>query len=59
MVMKSLEEKILTNNNIEQTRIDKLEEIRATVTKEYLKAFPELAKNFAIYYCDSADGVTI
>jgi len=38
---------------------DKIEKIRETVTKEYLKVFPELSETFAIYYCDSADGVTI
>lgn len=35
------------------------ESIKATVTKEYLKAFPELADKFAVYFCESADGAVI
>ena len=35
------------------------ESIRATVTKEYLKAFPELEGKFSIHICESADGVKI
>jgi len=38
---------------------DKTEEIKAAVTREYLRAFPELSKTFSIFYCDSADGVTV
>ena len=36
-----------------------LEEIEATVTKEYLKAFPHLEGKFSVHFCDSADGVML
>ncbi len=33
--------------------------IRETVTREYLKAFPDLKDRFAVYFCESADGVSV
>lgn len=35
------------------------ESIRRTVTAEYLKAFPELEGKYAVFVCNSADGVRI
>ena len=36
---------------------DKEEEIKEEVTLKYLSKFPQYKDSFAIYYCDSADGV--
>ena len=33
--------------------------IRETITKEYLKAFPELEGKFSVHICESADGVKL
>jgi galactokinase/galacturonokinase len=33
------------------------EEIVEKVTREYLRAFPELAEKFSVHMCESADGV--
>jgi galactokinase/galacturonokinase len=35
------------------------ESICENITKEYLKAFPELEGKFSIHICESADGVKI
>ncbi len=35
------------------------EEIEATVTREYLKAFPSLEEKYSVYFCHSADGVKL
>ena len=35
------------------------ESIQEKVTKEYLKAFPQLEGKFSVHFCKSADGVTI
>ena len=35
------------------------ESIQEKVTKEYLKAFPQLECKFSVHFCKSADGVTI
>jgi len=35
------------------------ESIEEKVTKEYLKAFPQLEGKFSVHFCKSADGVTI
>ena len=35
------------------------ESIHQTVTAEYLKAFPELEGKYAVFVCNSADGVRI
>lgn len=35
------------------------EYVRRTVTAEYLQAFPELEGKYAVYLCESADGVSI
>ena len=36
---------------------EKIEDIKAKVTEEYLKAFPELEGKYSAYLCESADGV--
>lgn len=33
------------------------EQIKEQVTREYLKAFPELKGKYSVHFCDSADGV--
>lgn len=38
---------------------NKTEQIQETVTKEYLKAFPELEGKFSVYFCDTSDGVVM
>ena len=35
------------------------ESIRENVTREYLKAYPEMTGKYDVFICDSADGVTI
>ena len=35
------------------------ESIERKVTKEYLKAFPQLEDKYSFYLCDSADGITL
>ncbi len=35
------------------------ESIRETVTREYLKTFPELEGKYSVHVCDSADGVRL
>lgn len=36
-----------------------IEQIKEKVTKDYLKAFPELTGSFSIHFCDTSDGVTL
>jgi galactokinase/galacturonokinase len=36
-----------------------IEQIEEKVTKDYLKAFPELIGSFSIHFCDTSDGVTL
>lgn len=38
---------------------EKVEDIKAKVTEEYLKAFPELEGRYSAYVCESADGVRL
>jgi len=38
---------------------DYREEIEATVTREYLKAFPSLEGKYSVHFCHSADGVKL
>lgn len=38
---------------------DKVEDIEAKVTEEYLKAFPGLEGKYSFYVCESADGVRV
>lgn len=38
---------------------EKVEDIKAKVTEEYLKAFPKLEGRYSAYVCESADGVRI
>lgn len=38
---------------------DKVEDIEAKVTREYLKAFPGLEGKYSFYVCESADGVRV
>ena len=38
---------------------DKQEEISQIVTKEYLKAFPQMESKYGVYICESANGVEI
>lgn len=38
---------------------DKIEDIEAKVTEEYLKAFPGLEGKYSFYVCESADGVRV
>lgn len=38
---------------------EKVEDIKAKVTEEYLKAFPELEGKYSAYVCESADGVRL
>lgn len=35
------------------------ESIKEKITKEYVAAFPELADKFAVYFCESANGVEL
>lgn len=38
---------------------EKAEKIEAKVTREYLKAFPELEGKYSFHLCESADGVVM
>ena len=38
---------------------EKAEKIEAKVTREYLKAFPELEGKYSFHLCESADGVEL
>lgn len=38
---------------------EKVEDIKAKVTEEYLKAFPKLEGRYSAYVCESADGVRL
>ena len=38
---------------------DKVEDIEAKVTEEYLKALPRLEGKYSFYVCESADGVRV
>lgn len=38
---------------------DKVEDIEAKVTEEYLKVFPGLEGKYSFYVCESADGVRV
>lgn len=40
-------------------RSDKVEDIEAKVTGEYLKVFPGLEGKYSFYVCESADGVKV
>ena len=35
------------------------EQIRENVTREYLKAFPQLEGKYSFHICESADGVAL